>query len=149
ARGRAPNALRAWSLVAIAISVVLLGAALWFAAGGGAPAIPSPSVAPVASGAPVLGTNEVIVYTRADEAGQPGLLYAIGADRAPRLLFPTPISCCVSVSPDGTLVAFETLTNDGKHVKVGLVNTDGSNLRFVERPSANLSPTLFLPDGRL
>jgi Tol biopolymer transport system component len=149
ARRRGPNARRAWSVVAIGVSVALLVAALWFAAGSGAPANPSPSIVPVASGAPVLGSNEVIVYTRAGEAGQPGLLYAIGADRTPRLLFPTAIECCVSVSPDGTLVAFEVPTNDGKHVKVGLVNTDSSNLRFVERPAANLSPALFLPDGRL
>lgn len=111
----------------------------------------SPSPLPAASGAPMLGTNEVIVYARSDVDGAPKSLYAVGIDGVPRLLSPTPINCCVSVSQDGTLVAFESPSTDAQHATIGLVNTDGSNLRLLSPSSSaeNISPALFLPDGRL
>jgi Tol biopolymer transport system component len=100
---------------------------------------------------PLLGTNEVVVYGWAESDGAPVSLYAVGTDGTPTLLDPKPINCCASVSRDGTLVAFEAPSADGKHANIGLVRTDGSDLRTVAPASSdtNLSPVLFLPDGRL
>ena len=77
---------------------------------------PRAIITPAASVVPMLGFDEVVVYARSDHDGAPVSLYAVGADGAPRLLSPTPINCCATVSPDGTLVAFESPSADGKHV---------------------------------
>ncbi len=116
-------------------------------------ASPTASVALESANPHGLQPGEVVVYERHvyDQDSAPRQLFAVGVDGTAVSLSPTPIHCCVSMSPDGTQVVFETAAPDGTRSTIGLVNTDGTGYRLLALPDAtvNASPDLFLPDGRL